>query len=427
VSHDLLFVNARQVVTCVGPARARRGREMGDAAVREGVAVHVQADTIVDVETETRLRAANPRATLVDCAGGVLTPGFVDSHTHAVFGRARYEEQELRATGVSYMDIARRGGGIHASVRDLRARNEDELFGLAKPRLAALAASGVTTVEVKSGYGLSLDDELKMLRVIRRLAGAMPMRIVPTWLGAHEIPLEYRDREGGRREYVDRLVHEMLPAVASERLARFADVFCEPGVFTVEESREILTAARAAGLGLKLHADELNAGGGAELAASLGATSADHLAAISEAGIAALAGAGTVATLLPATLLFLGKRDHAPARQLVDAGVPVALASDFNSGTSPTTNFPLVLTLGVSQLRLGVAEVLVAATVNGAAALGLADGVGQLAPGFSADLALWGIEDVRELPYWLGAGRCRASWTRGKPCHPHDLALAFPR
>jgi len=427
VSRDLLFVNARQVVTCAGPARARRGREMSDAAVREGIAVHVQADTIVDVGLETKMRAANPRATVVDCEGGVLTPGFVDSHTHAVFGRARYEEQELRATGVSYMDIARRGGGIHASVRDLRARDEDELFGLAEPRLAALAASGVTTVEVKSGYGLSLDDELKMLRVIRRLADTMPMRIVPTWLGAHEVPIEYRDREGGRREYIARLVHEMLPVVAAERLARFADVFCEPGVFTVDESREILTAARAAGLGMKLHADELSAGGGAELAASLGATSADHLAAISDAGIFALAAAGTVATLLPATLLFLGKRDHAPARRLVDAGVPVALASDFNPGTSPTTNFPLVLTLGVSQLRLGVAEVMVAATVNGAAALGLADRVGQLAPGFSADLALWAIDDVRELPYWLGAGRCRASWTRGKPCHPRDLALPFSR
>jgi imidazolonepropionase len=427
VSSDLLFVNARQVVTCAGPARARRGQEMSDAAIREGVAVHVQADTIVEVDVETRLRAANPRATLVDCEGGVLTPGFVDSHTHAVFGRARYEEQELRATGVSYMDIARRGGGIHASVRDLRARGDDELFALAASRLAALAASGVTTVEVKSGYGLSLEDERKTLRVVRRLSEALPMRIVPTWLGAHEIPLEYRDREDGRREYVDHLVHEMLPAIAAEHLARFADVFCEPGVFTVEESREILTAARAAGLAIKLHADELSSGGGAELAASLGATSADHLAAISDDGIAALASAGTVATLLPATLLFLGKRDHAPARRLIEAGVPVALATDFNPGTSPTTNFPLVLTLGVSQLRLGVAEALIAATVNGAGALGLADRTGQLAAGYSADLALWAIEDARELPYWLGAGRCRASWTRGKPCHPRDLALAFPR
>jgi imidazolonepropionase len=427
VSDELLFVNACQVVTCAGPSRARRGAEMGDAAIRDGVAVHVRGDTIVGVAKEAGLRAALPEVTLVDCERGVLMPGFVDSHTHAVFGRARYEEQELRATGVPYMEIARRGGGIHASVRDLRTRDEDELFALAVPRLAALAASGVTTVEVKSGYGLSLDDELRTLRVIRRLAESLPMRVVPTWLGAHEIPLEYRDRVDGRREYVELLVHEMLPVVAAERLARFADVFCEPGVFTVDESREILTAARAAGLGMKLHADELSAGGGAELAGMLGATSADHLAAISEAGIAALAAGATVATLLPATLLFLGKRDQAPARRLIEAGVPVALATDFNPGTSPTTNFPLVLTLGVSQLRLGVAEVLVAATVNGAGALGLADRVGQVAPGFSADLALWAIDDVRELPYWLGAGRCRASWTRGKPCHPRDLGLAFSR
>ena len=325
------------------------------------------------------------------------------------------------------MEIARRGWGIHASVRDLRERSEDELFALAEPRLRALAASGVTTVEVKSGYGLSLADELKSLRVVRRLAESLPMRVRATWLGAHEIPLEFRARANGRREYVDLLVHEMLPAVAHERLASYADVFCEPGVFTVDESREILSAARAAGLAIKLHADELVAGGGAELAGELGAVSADHLAAISDAGIAALAAHGTVATLLPGTMLFLGKRDQAPARRLVEAGVPVALATDFNPGTSPTTNFPLVLTLGVSQLRLSVAEALLAGTVNGAAALGLADRVGQLSAGFSADLALWDVDDVRELPYWYGAGRCRASWTRGKPCHAHDLALPFPR
>jgi len=425
VSDELLFVNARQVVTCAGAGRARRGSEMANAGIRDGVGVHVRDGTIAAVRNESDLRAANPAARIIDCDRGVLMPGFVDSHTHAVFGRARFEEQELRATGVPYMEIARRGGGIHASVRDLRSRSDDELYTLAAGRLARLSASGVTTVEVKSGYGLTLDDEVRMLRVIRRLAEALPMRVVPTWLGAHEIPLELREREGGRRDYVDRLIHEMLPVVVGERLARFADVFCEPGVFTVAEAREILTAARDAGLGIKLHADELTSAGGAELAATLGATSADHLAAISDAGIAALASAGTVATLLPATMLFLGKRDHAPARRLVEAGVPVAIATDFNPGTSPTTNFPLVLTLGVSQLGLGVAEVLIAATVNGAAALGLADRTGQLAPGFSADLALWEIDDVRELPYWLGAGLCRASWTRGKPCHLRDLALAF--
>ena len=427
MSDRLLFVNASQVVTCAGPARGRRGPEMADAMVRSRVAVLVAANVIEAVGDEQELRRGALGAVVVDCARGVLTPGFVDSHTHAIFGRARYEEQELRAAGVPYMEIARRGGGIHASVRDLRTRDEEELFALAEPRLRALASSGVTTVEVKSGYGLTLEDELKTLRVVRRLAAALPMRVRATWLGAHEIPLEFRDRDGGRRAYIDLLLHEMLPAVVREGLASFADVFCEPGVFTVEESREILSAARAAGLAIKLHADELVAGGGAELAGALGAVSADHLAAVSDDGIAALAAHDTVATLLPGTMLFLGKRDQAPARRLVEAGVPVALATDFNPGTSPTTNFPLVLTLGVSQLRLSVAESLVAGTVNGAAALGLAGRVGQLAPGFSADLALWDIADVRELPYWYGAGRCRASWARGKPCHSHELGLSFPR
>ena len=423
--HTLLFVNAAQTVTCAGPARARRGREMADAAVHGDVAVLVEGDTIAAVADEASLRAAHREATIVDCAGGVLTPGFADSHTHAIFGRARYEEQELRATGVSYMEIAQRGGGIHASVRDLRARSEDELFALAEPRLRALAASGVTTVEVKSGYGLSLADELKTLRVVRRLASALPMRIVPTWLGAHEIPLDYRERTNGRREYLDLLINEMLPIIAREQLAQFADVFCEPGVFTVDESREILGAARNAGLGIKLHADELTAGGGAELAGALRAISADHLAAVSDEGIAALAAGGTVATLLPGTMLFLGKSTQAPARRLIEAGVPVALATDFNPGTSPTTNFPLVLTLGVSQLRMSVAEAFLAGTVNGAAALGIAGRVGQLAPGFSADLALWDVSDLREIPYWYGSGRCRGSWARGKPCHVHDLALTL--
>ena len=420
-----LFVNAAQVVTCAGPARARRGQEMSDAQMRTGTAVLVEQGTIVAVDDERTLREANPAASLVDCDEGVLTPGFADSHTHAIFGRARYEEQELRATGVPYMEIARRGGGIHASVSDLRMRSEDELFALAVPRLHSLAAAGVTTVEVKSGYGLSLDDELKTLRVVQRLADVLSMRIVPTWLGAHEIPMEYRDRANGRKEYVDLLVKEMLPIVARDRLASFADVFCEPGVFTVDESRKILLAARAAGLGIKLHADELVSGGGAILAAELAATSADHLAAISDEGITALAGAGTVATLLPGTMLFLGKTSHAPARRLIDAGVPVALATDFNPGTSPTTNFPLILTLGVSQLHLSASEAMIAGTVNGAAALGLADHVGQLAPGFSADIALWDLTDFRELPYWYGAGRCRMSWARGKPCHDHDLGLTF--
>jgi imidazolonepropionase len=418
---ELLFVNAGQVVTCAGPPRARRATEMREVGLASGVAVAVRDGCILAVAPQAQLEREHPHARRIDCGGALLAPGFVDSHTHAIFGRARYEEQELRAAGLDYMEIARRGGGIHSSVRDLRARGDDELYALAERRLRTLAAYGVTTVEVKSGYGLTVDDELKTLRVVARLARDLPLRIVPTWLGAHEIPLEYRETVADRARYIDLLLHEMLPAVVAERLARFADVFCEPGVYTPDESRTILTAAKAAGLALKLHADELTSSGGAELAVALGATSADHLAAISDAGVAALASGATVATLLPGTMMFLGKTSQAPARRLIDAGVPVALATDFNPGTSPTVNFPLILTLAVSQLRMSAAESIVAATVNGAAALGLSDRVGQLAPGFSADLALFDVEDYRELPYWYGDRRCRASWTCGKPCHVHRL------
>jgi imidazolonepropionase len=348
-------------------------------------------------------------------------PALVDSHTHAVFGAPRFAEHELRAAGVDYMEIARRGGGIHASVRDVRERSEKALFDLAHARLRELASYGVGTIEVKSGYGLTLEDEVKLLTVIRRLARTLPLRLVPTFLGAHEIPLEFRETAARRREYVNLVINEMIPRVAADGLAVFADVFCETGVYTVAESREILSAARQAGLRMKLHADELTSSGGAELAAEIGATSADHLAAISDAGIRALARSGTVATVLPATMLFLGKSSQAPARRMIEAGLPLALATDFNPGTSPTLSLPLVMTLGVSQLRLSSAEAIVAATVNGAAALGLATDVGQIAPGFSADLALFAITDYRELPYWLGARVCRGLWTRGKACGLHDL------
>lgn len=385
-----------------------------------GAAVAVDGERIAAVGPQATLEREYRAATRVECAHMVLTPGLVDSHTHAIFGRARYEEQEQRAAGAGYMEIARRGGGIHASVADLRSRTEDDLYALALPRIRRLAAYGSTTIEIKSGYGLSVEDELKSLRVISRLSKAVPMRLVPTWLGAHEIPLEYRGNDELRREYVDLLIHELLPVVVAENLARFADVFCEPGVFTIEETRAILTASRSAGLGLKLHADELEPHGGAELAAELEAVSADHLAAISETGTAALAKSGTVATLLPGTMFFLGRERQAPARALIDAGVPVALATDFNPGTSPTANFPLMLTLGVSQLRMSAAEALIAGTVNGAAALGLVHETGRIAEGFSADLALFDAQDVREIPYWYGDRRCRGTWARGMPCHVRE-------
>ena len=421
---DRLFVGAAQVVTCAGPPRARRGTEMRDAGVLTGVAVATRGELIAGIGPLADLESAFPGAERVDCRGGVLTPGLVDSHTHALFGRPRFEEHELRAAGLAYMEIAARGGGIHASVRDLRPRSEAELVALARPRLARLASHGTTTVEIKSGYGLSTASEITMLRAIRTLSRELPMRIVPTWLGAHEIPSEARATPERRQAWMEMLCEEMLPAVADEGLATFADVFCEPGVYTVQESRRLLTAARTNGLLPKLHADELENGAAAELAVEVGAVSADHLAAVSDAGIQALAGSRTIATLLPGTMLFLGRQTVAPARRLIEAGAAVALATDFNPGSSPTVNLPLILTLGVSQLRMSVAEVIVAATVNGAAALGLEQSVGQLAPGFSADLALFEMDDVRELPYWYGDRRCRGSWARGKPCHQYELGVS---
>lgn len=419
-----LFVNATETVTCAGVAAARRGAAMRDAGVHRGVGVAVQGARIVAVDTDEALRQRYPNAAEVDCDRGLLAPGFVDSHTHAVFGAARYAEHELRATGVPYLEIARRGGGIHSSVRSLRATSDDVLYALAVERIARLIAGGVTTVEVKSGYGLTVVDELRTLRVIRRLAETMPYRVLATCLGAHEVPLEYRDVAGGRDAWLAALDEELHPAVAREELATFADIFCEPGVFTLEETRRVLAGARRAGLALKLHADELHDGGGAALAAELGAVSADHLAAISDAGIAALANGGTVATLLPSTMLFLGTGRQAPARRLIEAGAAVALATDFNPGTSPLTSFPLLLTLAVSELRMSAAEAWVASTVNGAAALGLAYTTGQLAPGFDADLAIHAVDDHRALPYWFGERLCRGTWSRGRACHTAGTPVA---
>jgi imidazolonepropionase len=393
---------------------------MRNAGILKNAAVAVSNGRIAMIGAANDLEHAYSDAEVIDCRGGVLTPGLVDSHTHAVFGKPRFEEHEQRAEGLDYMEIARRGGGIHASVRDFRQRSEAELYTLAVQRIGELASYGTTTLEIKSGYGLSIEDELKALRVIGRLAERQPVRIVATWLGAHEIPHDFRTSEARRAEFIDLLVDVMLPKVVEQGIARFADVFCEPGVFTTDETRRILEASRDAGLGIKIHADELKPCGGAELAASLGAISADHLAAISQSGIGALANSDTIATLLPGTMLFLGKARQAPARALIDAGAAVALASDFNPGTSPTVNFPLMLTLGVSQLHMSLAEVLIAATVNGAAAVRLAGETGQIAPGFAADLALFAIGDVRELPYWYGARLCVGSWKAGAPCHPYE-------
>jgi len=351
---------------------------------------------------------------------GVIFPGFVDAHTHAVFGAPRLEDHARRARGMDYKAIAAEGGGINSSVRDLRSRETGALEELTARRLSHLLALGTTTVEVKSGYGLTTKDELRTLEVIGAL-GPAPAA-VPTFLGAHEVPPEYRD---DREAYLRVLVDEMLPAVQRQGIARFCDVFCEPGVFSVEESRRVLLAAKARGLGLKLHADELDGSGGAELAADLGAVSADHLARVSEGGIEALARRGTVAVLLPGTMLFLGKPHQAPARRLIDAGAAVALATDFNPGSSPGMSLPLMGMLSVSQMGLSPEEAVVAITVNGAAAVDEAGTRGQIAPGFRADLTLVAIRDWRELVYWYGANLVTEVWVAGSPCHPRRRPVNF--
>jgi imidazolonepropionase len=367
------------------------------------------------------LRAAYPAAAVREVEG-VLFPGFVDCHTHAVFGAARLEDHERRALGISYKEIAAQGGGILSSVRDVRARSVDDLVRLTRVRLARLLAQGTTTVEVKSGYGLTLESEVAQLEVIRQVARDEAPAVVATFLGAHEVPPEYRDDPD---RYVALVVDEMLPAVAEQGVARFCDVFCEPGVFTVEQSRRVLEAAHRHGLGLKLHADEIDGSGGAELAGELGAASADHLAAISDAGIAAVAGTETVAVLLPGTMLFLGSTGRAPARRLLEAGAAVALATDFNPGSSPGMSLPLMATLGVSQLGMTPAEAIVAITVNAAAAVGEAASRGQIAPGFRADLALAAVRNWRELPYWYGVNLVTEVWVGGAGCHSIGRPVDF--
>ncbi len=382
--------------------------------------MEVLHDAAVLVDGE-RIRAVAPYAELRDVhAGavveevrGVLFPGFVDCHTHAVFGAPRLEDHERRALGEDYRTIAARGGGIFQSVTDARARSEEELVTLTRARVVTLLAHGATTIEVKSGYGLDPATELKLLRVIRATQASELAALVPTFLGAHEVPPEFRTR---RADYVRLLCDHLIPTVARERLAVACDVFCEPDVFDIAEARAILGAARAHGLALKLHADEFEGSGGAELAAELGALSADHLGAVSDAGIRALAASDTVAVLLPATMLFLGRPRQAPARRLVEAGAAVALATDFNPGSSPTVSLPLVMVLGVSLLGLRHAEVLTGVTVNAAAALGLAGDRGQLAPGFRADLVSCDVSDWREVAYWMGENLVTAVWTGGSAC-----------
>ncbi|HEX9727571.1 MAG TPA: imidazolonepropionase [Gemmatimonadales bacterium] len=409
-------------MTCRGVAAARRGDAMRALNVLDDGAILIGDDGRIDAVGRYRdVRASAGAATTVETSG-VIFPGFIDCHTHAVFGAARLADHERRALGMDYKTIAAGGGGILSSVRDLHMWSVDDLRDVTARRLNHLLAQGTTTVEVKSGYGLDTAVELRQLDVIASLEmGGLPA-VVPTFLGAHEVPTDYRAR---REAYVALVLDEMLPKVAEHGVARFCDVFCEPGVFTVAESRAILQRAAGLGLGLKVHADELDGSGGAELAVELGAVSADHLARVSDAGVAALARGRTVAVLLPGTMLFLGRSDRAPARRLIEAGAAVALATDFNPGSSPGMSLPLMATLGVSQLGMTPAEAVHAITTNAAAAVGEAATRGQIAVGYRADLVEVAIREWRELVYWYGVNLVRQVWVGGLACHPREGPVNF--
>ena len=366
--------------------------------------------TAVGVASEI-LEQAGAGATRVDASGSVVMPGFVDAHTHPVFAGTREDEYEMRAAGLSYQQIASQGGGIRSTVRKTRAASEEELFAMAQPRVRWLLEHGTTTVEAKSGYGLTVDDELKILRVIKRLNAETPLELIPTFLGAHEIPDEYR---GAREEYIRLIIDEMLPRVAREGLARYCDVFCESYVFTVAESRRVLSRAKGLGLGLRLHAEQLSLSGGAGLAAELGAATADHLEWIESAGIGSLRRSGVMAVLLPGAVFNLGLARYAPAREMIEAHVAVVLASDFNPGSSPTPSMQMILTIACTQMRMTPAEAITAATINAAYSLGCGEQKGSLEVGKQADVVVFDCSDYRQIPYLFGINHALVVIKSGK-------------
>jgi len=413
---DFLLHGAGQLATLAGPERPRRGAELAEIGLVAGGAVAAFEGRIVAVgpeKTVLKKIKLEPESVVIDAKGALVTPGYVDPHTHALFGRYRADEYDLRVAGRPYTEIAAAGGGIHASVRDFRERDDAELMALTRPRLARMVMNGSTTIEMKSGYGLSLEEELRAMLIVERLDREAPATLVPTFLGAHEIPPEHRNE--GRWDYIDEICKVWMPRAAEQGIARFADVFCEPSVFTLEESERILEAAKKSGLCLKLHADEIAPGyGGAALAARMGAVSADHLIVMADEDLAPLAASDTVAVLLPATSLGLASTEFAPARKMVDAGVAVALATDFNPGSSACESMGLVLSLASSALRLTPAEALTAATHNAAWACGEGSEAGSLAPGKRADLLLHDAEDYRQLPYHMGFPSVSRVFIRGE-------------
>lgn len=405
---DLLVTGAATLATLAGaPAGPLIGARAGELSTVPDGAIAALGDRIVAAgqrEVVERMVCLRPGGRRIDASGRCVLPGFVDPHTHAIFAGDRADEYARRQAGATYAEILAAGGGILDTVRRTRDATDEELITSAGARLGRMLASGTTTVEIKSGYGLDLETELRMLRVARRLGEAGPTRVVATLLGAHALPPEYR---GNRQSYVDLVCEAMIPATAAQGLARFCDVFCEEGAFTLEEAERVLSTGVRYGLRPKIHADQLSASGGARLAARLGAASADHLDFVDDASLEAMAAAGVVAVLLPGASLILRHRKQAPARRMIAAGVPLALATDLNPGTCPIESMPIILSLACALLGLTPDEAIVAATRNAAWAVGMGDEVGSLSAGMRADFIVVDAPAPHHLPYRFGVDLVR--------------------
>ena len=407
--------HATQLATLAQENKGPRVKEqMDELSIIEDGSLWIEDGLIQAIGTTAELEEKYGKraheAEITDARGHLVTPGLVDPHTHVVYGGSREGEFEKRLQGVSYMDIMNAGGGIHATTSMTREATEEALIEQTVKRLDSFLRHGVTTVEGKSGYGLDLENELKQLRVMKKLQTKHVIDLVPTFMGAHAVPTDYKGREDA---FVDLIINEILPIVAQEKLAKFNDVFCEVGVFTPEQSERILEAGKKYGLTPKIHADEIEPYGGAELAAKVGAISAEHLLKASEQGMEAMAKAGTVACLLPATALYL-REEAAEGRKMIDKGVPVAISTDCNPGSSPTTSMPLVMNLACISMRLTPAEALTAATYNAAYAIQMEDKVGSLEVGKQGDVVLWDIESYQKLQYLFGVNHVQTVWKKGE-------------
>lgn len=415
---DLLIVGAAQLLTAPAtPGGAPlRGSALDQPLVMSDAAVACVGGKVAAVGPSAEVTAAFPErlaARAIDARGLLVTPGLIDAHTHLPFAGTRELEFDSRARGESYESIAAKGGGIESSRRALGAMGEDELVERVAGRLRVLLAQGVTTVEAKSGYGLSWAEEGKQLRALGRAAAGSPVEVIPTFLGAHAMPEEFRSR---REEYLALLTEEMIPAVGAEGLAHFCDVWCDKGIYSVEEARRLLEAGKRHGLAPKLHADELGDVGAAALAAEVGAVSADHLLFSSESGLRAMAAAGVVAVLLPGTAFTLGL-PYAPARRMIEMGLPVAVATDWNPGSTMSSSLPLAMTMAITQMKMTPAEAWMAVTANAASAVGSSARIGRIQPGYQADLVLFEGGDYRHIPYHYGHDHARLVVVRGAVVH----------